>query len=40
MTNSTRTNVMFAGTWFNRMVAKQEHCHSTDPPDKQRNEET
>ena len=39
MTNSTSTDVIFGVAWFNRMVAGQEQCHSTDPADKQINEE-
>ena len=33
MTNST--DVTFTGAWSNRMITKQQVCHSTTPADKQ-----
>ena len=38
MTNSTTTNVIFGGAWWNRVGAKQEDSHSTAPADEQINE--
>ena len=37
MKNNTRTAVTFGGALFNRLVAKQDRCHSTGPADKQIN---
>ena len=38
MKNSTSTHVTLGGTWFNRVVTKQEGSHSTALADKQINE--
>ena len=38
MTDSTSTEVIFGGVWYNRVVAKQEVSHSTTPANKQINE--
>ena len=39
MTNSTSADATFRGAWCNRMITKQQGCHSTTPADKQINEE-
>ena len=38
MPNSTSTDVTFGGAWCNRMITKQQGCHSITPADKQINE--
>ena len=38
MTNSSSPDIIFGSAWYNRMVAKQEPCHSTNPADQQINE--
>ena len=38
-TNSTITAVIFTGVWCDRIVAKYQGYHSTDPADKQINEQ-
>ena len=37
MTNSTSTDVPFAGAWCKEVIAKQEDSHSTAPADNQIN---
>ena len=34
MKNNTSTDVTYGGAWFNRVVAKQEDCHSAASTDK------
>ena len=38
MKNNTSNDVISGGAWCNRIVAKQEHCQSSNPADKQTNE--
>ena len=38
MTNNTSTDDIFGGAWCNRMITKQQGCHSTTPDYKQTNE--
>ena len=40
MTNSTSTEIISEGAWGNKMLTKQKHCYSTDPANKQIDENT
>ena len=41
MTNYyTDGDAIFGGAWWNRMITKQQDCHSTTPADKQTNKDT